>query len=53
MKLGLSNLKNNLLTSSILEGAQWLFSKITFLKKNPWAEVAKVKQLQNQKWQKL
>ena len=31
-KFGLSDLENNLLTSTTLEVSQWIFSKITFLK---------------------
>ena len=37
-KFGLSDLKNDLLTSMTSEGAQWIFSKITFLKSVHQAE---------------
>ena len=35
---GLSDLKNDLLTSTTSEGTQWIFSKITFLKSGDQAE---------------
>ena len=37
-KLGHSDLKNDLLTSTTSEGALWIFSKITFLKSVHQAE---------------
>ena len=37
-KFGLSNLRNDLLTSMTSEGAQWIFSKNTFLKSVDQAE---------------
>ena len=37
-KFGLSDLENDLLTSTTLEVAQWFFSKITFLKSVDQAE---------------